>query len=151
MDNQQIYAQPKIISPPEVVNPKIEQAESQPIQHVVEKPKKEPAPEANDNSEDDSEENNEEEQNDKEKNDTPKEKQKESKKKHSNNTKKKHLKPETEESESEKAKNAALHEQTIMGKQFEDDVHDGAAERPPGAILLLTLGSYNYMIRTLDV
>ncbi|XP_077286829.1 uncharacterized protein LOC143911699 [Arctopsyche grandis] len=68
-------------------------------------------------------------------------------KSHINKTKKKHLKSEhisdNDKSVSEKnkqTKETPVSNSIIMGRQFDDDVHDGAAERPPGAILLLTLG-----------
>lgn len=68
-------------------------------------------------------------------------------KKQTNKTKKKHL---VSEGNSNNDKNIVenykqskinpVSSLIIMGKQFDDDIHDGAAERPPGAILLLTLG-----------
>lgn len=67
-----------------------------------------------------------------------------SSRKHSspNKTKKKHLKSESDvnkDDENSESK-GEIKGETMMIKQFEEDVHDGAAERPPGAILLLTLG-----------
>lgn len=64
-----------------------------------------------------------------------------------NKTKKKHLASEGDSNDktaenTKQSKTNPVSSEVVMKKLFDEDVHDGAAETPPGAILLLTLGVY---------